>query len=269
MAAAAAVAAGVFLYKDGQRLFTDDERLGWKGIAGAVRRPAGPNGPWTVAYDAEGFRSQPQKAGVHERTLLILGDSFCFGEGVGLDERFDSLIARRQQKWKIVNRCISGYSPDQALMAGEPVLARLGRGDIVLLTLFGDDLRGLISERFAGRKKPRRPLADGLGEIEQGARIFDALAAEHLTPAARRGVRVVLTLHGGRVLDAMHGPGTAARVSDYLSAQALREGYTYLPMLDAFESDATHPPGDIHWNAAGHRRYFELVIDALLEYTSL
>jgi len=67
--------------------------------------------------------------------VLVLGDSFAFGEGVALERRFDRLVQAKHPSWSAVNLGVMGYGTDQQLIAARRRTGELQSGDaIVLLT---------------------------------------------------------------------------------------------------------------------------------------
>src|SRR5262245_5174957 len=85
------------------KLFRVDTNTGWTNLPNLnVRRLNSAGDEWIIETDSSGQRvinipSQPQ------RTLLILGDSFAFGEGVNIDDRFDATITRSFPSVRIIN----------------------------------------------------------------------------------------------------------------------------------------------------------------------
>jgi hypothetical protein len=94
------------------KLFRPDAALGWTALPDLdlVRNNA--NGePWHIVTDAGGIRG-PSAWGPDDHTrLLVLGDSFAFGEGVELADRFDTLLQERMPNLSIVNLGVMGYGP--------------------------------------------------------------------------------------------------------------------------------------------------------------
>jgi len=91
--------------------------------------------------------------------VVLLGDSFTFGEDVEDEEAWASLLAARLPNSEILNLGVSGYGLDQILLLFE----REGRRyhpDIVVLGFFWDDVRRTRFSFFS-YAKPRFALEDG------------------------------------------------------------------------------------------------------------
>jgi hypothetical protein len=159
------------------KLFRPDAALGWTPLPNLnlVRRNA--NGdPWHVITDADGIRG-PSAWGHDDQTrLLVVGDSFAFGEGVDLADRFDTLVQTRMPRLSIVNLGVMGYGPDQQLIRARPWETTLRRGDAMLLLTYGNDFYDLAQTRHGGRSKPWLQDVEGrLLEHEPAIEAFDIL----------------------------------------------------------------------------------------------
>jgi hypothetical protein len=160
------------------KLFRPDREVGWTPLPNLdlVRKNA--NGDrWHITTDADGIRGQaswPEHA--HTR-LLVLGDSFAFGEGVDLEDRFDAVVRSRVPDLAVVNLGVMGYGPDQELIRARPWMSQLRRGDaMLLLTYHGNDFHDLARTRHGGRSKPWIEEVDGrLVEHEPAIDVFDLL----------------------------------------------------------------------------------------------
>lgn len=159
------------------KLFRPDAELGWTPLPGLdlVRRNA--NGDlWHIATDAAGVRGPSAWTDGDRTRLLILGDSFAFGEGVDLADRFDVLLQARIPNLSIVNLGVMGYGPDQQLIRARPWKGTLRRGDAVLLLTYGNDFYDLAQTRHGGRSKPWIQDLDGrLLEHKPAIDAFDVL----------------------------------------------------------------------------------------------
>jgi hypothetical protein len=70
--------------------------------------------------------------------MLVLGDSFGWGHGVDLADRFDEILEMRYADWEIINASVSGYGTDQQFL----YLRDQGiafKPDVVLLLLYSND----------------------------------------------------------------------------------------------------------------------------------
>jgi len=137
------------------KLFQPDAELGWRPLPDLdlVRNNA--NGdPWHITTDAAGIRGPSAWSEEGRTRLLVLGDSFAFGEGVDLAERFDTLVKERIPDLEIVNLGVMGYGPDQQFIRARPWKETLRRGDVLLLLTYGNDFYDLAQTRHAGRSKP-------------------------------------------------------------------------------------------------------------------
>ena len=160
------------------KLFQPDPELGWRPLPNLdlVRRNA--NGDtWHVMTDAAGIRGPSAWSDDGRTRLLVLGDSFAFGEGVELAARFDTLIQERLPDLSVVNLGVMGYGPDQQLLRAKPWLMTLRRGDaLLLLTYQGNDFHDLARTRHGGRSKPWLGEIDGrLLEHEPAIDVLDIL----------------------------------------------------------------------------------------------
>lgn len=97
-----------------------------------------------------GLRSHslPAPKAPNELRILLLGDSYTFGYGVGDDDTFASLLERRlnerddgSRRHVVVNAGVSSYGTAQALLQYEAV-GRTFEADVVVLNFFvGNDLQ--------------------------------------------------------------------------------------------------------------------------------
>jgi len=88
-----------------------------------------------VVSNRHGFRSSRELDEIDDRPhLIVLGDSFVFGEGVEEEERFTNLLQTRTG-WRVANMGMTGWGPDLMLRAFEAVGVGL-RPDAVLLCIY-------------------------------------------------------------------------------------------------------------------------------------
>jgi hypothetical protein len=159
------------------KLFRPDRELGWASLANldVVRKNA--NGDlWHITTDAAGLRGPSVWPDDDRPRLLILGDSFAFGEGVGLADRFDTLIREQIPNLAVINLGVMGYGPDQQLIGARPWKSDLRRGDVLLLLTYGNDYYDLARTRHGGRSKPWiEDAGDRLIEHKPAIDVFDIL----------------------------------------------------------------------------------------------
>ena len=76
-----------------------------------------------------------------KKRMLVLGDSFGWGWGVDLKDRFSEILEQRHADWEIINASVAGYSTDQEYL----YLKERGieySPDVVLLLVYENDFYG-------------------------------------------------------------------------------------------------------------------------------
>jgi hypothetical protein len=291
----AEAAARVYAYAVAERgkLFEPDARVGWKNLAHLDLRRRNVDGePWHIRTNSRGERSDAETFdAAASRRILVLGDSFAFGEGIDLRERFDTRIAAAHPEWSFVNQGVMGYGTDQQLLAAAERLSELRAGDVVVLLTHVSDFVDLLMPFHSGRQKPWFELVEGqLLEHPPAlsaaswlrdqsyllARLFQALADDpELLPAARirqsehlyrhivlaktadaraRGVRVLIAYHGLPPLGGAVDGLIARVIGEALRRVCGEPGITCLA-LDGVLTPNAGPKllqSDSHWNADGH-----------------
>ena len=136
------------------KLFTPHVELGWVPLPNLDLERRNANGAtWHVVTDQDGLRGPAQWQPERAVRMLLLGDSFAFGEGVDLEDRFDMLLQRRFAGLSVVNLGVMGYGPDQQLARARGWLANLRAGDILLMLTYSNDFFDLASTTHSGRSK--------------------------------------------------------------------------------------------------------------------
>jgi hypothetical protein len=103
-----------------------------------------------LSSNSEGVRARreyarPKPAGL--RRVIVLGDSFTFGDEVSDDETYSHFLQELLPGVEVVNLGVHGYGHDQMLLYLEEVGARY-QPDVVLLGFVGDDMeRNLLPFR--------------------------------------------------------------------------------------------------------------------------
>jgi len=150
------------------KLFEHDELVGHRMIPGARIRFAGPEFDVQFEINKAGFR---QDADVspdrrpRSRRILLVGDSFTFGQGVATGERFGEKLSAALPNVEVVNMGLSGTGTDQQFL----LYRRDGvkyEPDLVLLCYMTENIRrNATAARLQpdGRMvpKPKFELRDG------------------------------------------------------------------------------------------------------------
>jgi hypothetical protein len=272
-----------------------DAVLGWHMLPGIEKTGNGWGAREPGRTNSRGWRdverSLDKPPGV--RRIIALGDSFTFGQGVDLHERFTELVAERLG-CEVVNLGACAFGTDQEVLAFEHEGSAYAP-DVVLLTVFlGNDLDDIRNDRQAGWSKPWFRLRAGALELvpaERGWRMelrTRSYLAEALFQRLERGESSsrrapdwrtgdTLPLFEALVVRLQHGVGKGgARLLVAVvhensgrrdlprspTAQAVlsclqRNGIASVDTYDAF-AGCELPwselfQADLHWTAAGHR----------------
>lgn len=131
---------------------------------------------WWIHTDAEGHRvERPGAAGDEDErpAVLVLGDSFTFGQGVDYERTFVSALAARAPSLRFVNAGVPGHGPVQYRQRLELELARGLRPREVFVVFFvGNDLHDCVWSKDS-------PVYEGVLGGKAGARFF-VKRASHL-----------------------------------------------------------------------------------------
>ena len=266
------------------KLYTPDSVLGWKALPNLGLERKNPNGEfWVIKINKDGFRSPSSWDANAEKRVLILGDSFAFGEGVNLEDRFDSIIMGLRPTWSFINLGMSGYGTDQEIIAGRKYFDLLKTGDVVVLLTHMNDFHDILRHASFGRAKPRfelngkdfieRPPPLGFteilrdksylfsfitsrferrrpisaDEIFQSAGLYYALV-QSMRKELRRDVRLIAAFHGMNFLTELN----AASISKMYERLCVNQNIDCISL----DEDLTGSNGnffpDSHWTKEGH-----------------
>ena len=118
----------------------------------------------SLVSNSLGFRDERE---LHEPDprprILVLGDSFAFGDGVEHDERFGERLEALEPGWRVDNLGMTGFGPDLMLLALEGA-GLAARPDVVVVSIYTDDFRR-VRPHFAGVGYPIPRLALRGGEL--------------------------------------------------------------------------------------------------------
>jgi hypothetical protein len=283
--------AQVYVYRLARqgKLFEPDPALGWRVLPNLDLERLNPDGDlWRIVTDDEGSRAPRAFRPDATTRVLVLGDSFAFGEGVSIDARFDSLLARDHPDWSFVNLGVQGYGTDQQMIQLRERADELRADDVLLVLTYGNDFYDLLRERHGGRAKPRFERGDdgalhehapvitwaetlrdrsyllarlmsgfekpgdfGAEDLARAGRLYRSLFEQIALPSLREDVRVLVAYHGlGYVADARARRG----VTDGVASVCDMSRIECLPLDEALETAAADPfLADRHWNREGHR----------------
>ena len=136
-----------------------DPYLGWSGQPNVRLRYRRPEFDTLVQHDADGWRQpEPQRPLAAARRMLVLGDSFTWGWGVGQGQVFTDHLQAAFPSIAVVNRGISGYGTAQEYLVLERELAT-NHYDTVVLMFFINDLADNIDGKNG--RRPYFDVADG------------------------------------------------------------------------------------------------------------
>ena len=157
----------VYLVAEKGKRFQPDERLGWIPLPNmTIERRNADGDIYIISTDSSSVRgpsSYPDSDKI--RRMLVLGDSFAFGEGVNLEDRFDTRMTKRLPDLAVINISVPGYGTDQQVIRARQYIPLLELGDIVLVLLYGNDFHDVARTRHSGRSKPWYEMSKG-GLIE-------------------------------------------------------------------------------------------------------
>lgn len=114
--------------------------LGWKLMPGW--RGTHQHNDYVAEYsiDFRGMRNSIPPSIASLPRILVVGDSFTFGLGVGDDETFVSRLNKAGAGFEFVNAAIPGFAPDQVMLYLDQAVA-LARPDRVMFVVYlGNDL---------------------------------------------------------------------------------------------------------------------------------
>jgi hypothetical protein len=267
------------------KLFAFDGELGWIPISNLkLERNNADGDPWRIVTDANGVRGpgawQPDKT-----RLLMVGDSFVFGEGVNIEDRFDTLLGEAIPELSIVNIGVMGYGPDQQLIRARRWTDQLRAGDVLVMVTYGNDFFDISRPRHSGRAKPwieeidgrmvvhgpdfsmmdlvrehsyilytlAREMTPGMGDdtkerLASAGELYQKWVLEEVRPLLDRGVRVLIVHHGDRQFELPFDVDAvfASTCDEVTGCLALDPVFGALPREAVFLQDG-------HWNAGGHR----------------
>lgn len=235
----------------------------------------------TVVSNRHGFRQSrelDETDPVGERRLVVLGDSFVFGEGVEENERFTDVMEAMLPGWRVDNLGMTGWGPDLMLRALEQVGVAV-HPDAVLLCLYTHDFRrvhplyagvGFEIPRFELRGEELATVPYPPPRLSQKLRVFWAMSPSRLSYESPMWDVHAAILDRFRGLAARHDfalrvaflpgrtDGDADRQRrDWLARYCAGHGVAFVdltePILSRPRDEVFIAGGNPHWSPAGHR----------------
>ncbi len=120
-------------------IWQEDPVLGWVNIAGSTGRHRKPL-VYDVTYHIDEYGHREISGAYDRPKMLILGDSYTFGQGVEDAESFPSRLQERFPNLKIVNGGVSAWGTGQALLALRQYLAEYTDLKLVVYQFITADL---------------------------------------------------------------------------------------------------------------------------------
>lgn len=131
-----------------------DNRLGWSHIPNRVAKFDHPEFSIRVKINSDKLRDDEYwRDRTDKKRMLVLGDSFGWGWGVDVENRFSEVLEKRYSDWEIINASVAGYSTDQEYL----YLSERGieySPDVVLLLVYENDFEGNTVPEFNLYNKP-------------------------------------------------------------------------------------------------------------------
>lgn len=272
------------------KLWVYDELLGWAHTPNQRARFNHQDFSVEVVINSQGMRdSEYSLERTEKRRMLVLGDSFGWGFGVELHERFSEILENIHPDWEIINASVSGYGTDQEFL----FLKEKGivlKPDVVLLLFCENDFESNVRAEDNWYFKPYFVIESGqlklhnvpvpkatihhqqierffLGRTYLGQALFycikDRLNSNNGSGDDQRMDNVTYLLltsmnelckKSGSVFMLVSVPTNNLRNRTFLQKFAKEEKIAYLPLDTQFESTVTSTtfPHDSHWNAKGH-----------------
>jgi len=128
-------------------LYTADAHVGytlWPARTTTYRYPQTSSEPIPLVSNADGFRASREFDEPDDRLrVLVVGDSFVFGQGVRAEDRVTEQLEALEPRWRVDNMGMTGWGVDLMVRAIEHH-GRKANPDVVVLAVYTDDFRRLL-----------------------------------------------------------------------------------------------------------------------------
>lgn len=286
--------------KRGKR-FHPDVKLGWVLKPELSLKMRNANGElFLIETSEEGYRDIRKKVSIGNSKCIVLGDSFAFGEGVNIEDRFDAYLSDEfGQYCEFRNLGVPGYGTDQEYILFLQVLDKMKKGDVVILLTYANDFYDILRKRFSGRAKPWIQINNSLLKInppefgvmevlrdksyllafifsklerKQGeyddrdviyaAKLYKKIVEELKNESNERGARLYLAFHGLRNIERRHD----AVINNAFDSLCGKDGIVCIPLDDDLKKASDVPYlDDGHWNQLGHQIVGESISRKLMK----
>lgn len=118
--------------------------------------------------NSQGFRANHDYRNQEDKfNVVIVGDSFTFGDEINLEDTWPYLLASEHPDWNVMNIAGTGYGLDQMLITLQEEVPLL-KPDFIITAFIDNDLpRAMVS--FRDFKKPRFKISKGQLVMDQPA----------------------------------------------------------------------------------------------------
>lgn len=272
----------------GPLLYETDPELGYR-LRPQLDVTRNANGHrWRMRTDSNGRRIVPAPSLPEEgMTVLLLGDSFAFGEGVDDDQTMAAHIAKKG--FRVVNLSVPGYGTHQELMVLRRYLKHES-ADYVITLVYRNDLNDVLCSYKHFRHRPTAAMVNGRVHVSDfQPPLTDYLVDHSYLFALYRSLSMQNSRTNGDgcliVADCLRQIQEEALSADCVPLfmcydakhpQRIQELLKYrdefamtdlTPIICGAAGDVIGPDG-VHWNAIGHEIAGAAVLNSLLACTN-
>lgn len=264
-------------------LFVPDAKLIWRGKPSAVAAISNTAGQEiSYAFNTEGWRAAELKAGPK---ILLLGDSFTFGTGVGAEERYGDRLAEQLPGLQTYPAALMGYSVDQYYLLARDLLPK-EKWSALVVQLSNNDLSDISDHNWLGTSLPEAITWRGdsgasrselwgllkyLGVIVKKSQRTPAevsanlaryrLALEGLVAEAKKNRVPLIFLRATDWGEPVYGKKLAGEYEQTVKEIAERHKIPLVEAQAAMKDLLPFP--DLHWNAGGHEVVARMLLPSL------
>jgi hypothetical protein len=272
-------------------LYRADPNVGytlWPSASKTYTYPVNSTDAIALVSNSDGFRSPREFDERDGRVrILMVGDSFVFGQGVRAEDRVTEQLEAMDPRWRVDNMGMTGWGLDLMIRAIEHYHSKAAP-DVVILAIYTDDFRRLLPY-YAGVGFPYAKFDLDGGELKsvpfpfprfwerprlvqwlyqtrwQRARnrfdLNEALLDRYLKDAAAFGFKPVVAFF----------PGLGDTEEDrqrrgFLAGWTAAHGVPYADLTDALHGagvDKVYIRDNWHWNPLGHKIAAQQLYDLL------